>query len=224
MACCGRRTELGDQVDGLDLEAVAGLVPSRWSALAAAAGALIVLARVLGSGDLRQVLGNDGTAIMIGRVLQIGGALAAVVAGLRLGLRRGDREAGRRDTGEAGEAGRTDTGEEGEDARAAGHRDRRACSVPIAALLVLSAIGAELLTAYDDSTGRPIELLVAIAFFGPLYGGPALIIRELARRTGPGWPTMLLLAAAFGLLQPGVIDQSLFSDSYRDVQGWEEGT
>jgi hypothetical protein len=33
---------------------------------------------------------------------------------------------------------------------------------------------------------------------------------------------MLLLSAAAGLLQAGVIDQSLFSDSYGDVKGWEE--
>jgi hypothetical protein len=33
---------------------------------------------------------------------------------------------------------------------------------------------------------------------------------------------MLLLATAFGILQAGVIDQSLFNDSYQDVAGWSE--
>lgn len=32
----------------------------------------------------------------------------------------------------------------------------------------------------------------------------------------------LLLSAAAGLLQAGVIDEALFSDSYGDVRGWEE--
>ena len=92
----------------------------------------------------------------------------------------------------------------------------------IGALLGLSAIGAELLAAYNDTTGRPGALLFNAAFFALLYGCPALLIRELARRTARGWPTMLLLAAAAGLLQAGVIDQSLFTDSYGEVQGWEQ--
>ena len=55
-----------------------------------------------------------------------------------------------------------------------------------------------------------------------LYGCPALLIRELARRTGRGWPAILLLSAAAGLLQAGVIDQSLFAERYDEVRGWEE--
>ena len=65
-------------------------------------------------------------------------------------------------------------------------------------------------------------LLFSVAFFAMLYGCPALLIREIAWRTGRGWPAILLLSAAAGLLQAGVIDQSLFSDSYGDVRGWEE--
>jgi hypothetical protein len=47
-----------------------------------------------------------------------------------------------------------------------------------------------------------------------MYGGGALLIREVARRAGRGWPTMLLLAVAYGVLQPGLLDQSLFNPSY----------
>jgi hypothetical protein len=99
---------------------------------------------------------------------------------------------------------------------------RRDRFVAIGSLVVLSAIGAELLAAYNDTTGRPAELLFNVAFFAMLYGCPALLIREFARRTARGWPTLLLLSAAAGLLEAGVIDQSLFSDSYGDVDGWEE--
>ncbi|MRK01216.1 hypothetical protein GEV27_06740 [Aeromicrobium sp. S22] len=58
------------------------------------------------------------------------------------------------------------------------------------------------------------EVLLVIAFLGPMYGGAALLIRELARRTGRGWPTVLLLAVAFGVFQAGVVDQSLFNPAY----------
>lgn len=98
-------------------------------------------------------------------------------------------------------------------------RDR---AIAIGSLLVLSPIGAELLAAYDDSTGRPGELLFSIAFFALLYGCPALLFRELVRRTGRGWPAMLMLSMAAGLLQAGVIDQSLFTDNYGEVKGWEK--
>ena len=84
-------------------------------------------------------------------------------------------------------------------------RERRARGGQIVGLLLLSAIGAELLAAYDDITGRPAEVLSAAVVFGALYGAPALLIRELARRMGWGWPSVIMLAFALGILQPGVI-------------------
>ena len=59
-------------------------------------------------------------------------------------------------------------------------------------------------------------------FFAALYGCPALLIREISRRAGRGWWTIVLLAAAFGLFEAGVVDQALFADSYGEVKGWEE--
>jgi hypothetical protein len=101
-------------------------------------------------------------------------------------------------------------------------RERRARVGQVAGLLVLSAIGAELLAAYDDTTGRPGELLFVVVFFAALYGAPALLIRELARRMGWGWPSIIMLAIALGILQPGVIDQALFSSDYRDIETWDQ--
>lgn len=60
----------------------------------------------------------------------------------------------------------------------------------------------------------PTDMLTIVLFLGPLYGGAALLIREWARRTGRGWASILLLGAAFGLLQCGLVDQSLFNPSY----------
>ncbi|MDA0632128.1 hypothetical protein OUY22_01770 [Nonomuraea sp. MCN248] len=89
-----------------------------------------------------------------------------------------------------------------------------------AALLLLAPVSAEYVTGYDTSTGDPLALVAGLVIFAPLYGAPALLIREAARRRGVGWPGMLALAAAFGIVQAGMIDQSLFSDSYRDIEGW----
>jgi len=41
-----------------------------------------------------------------------------------------------------------------------------------------------------------------------------LLVRELGRRSGGGWPTMVLLAAAYALIEEGPVDQLLWNDSY----------
>jgi hypothetical protein len=92
---------------------------------------------------------------------------------------------------------------------------------PVLALFFFAPISAEYLLGYDSLIGRPAELLVGLLIFGPLYGAPAVLIREAARRTGRGWPTILLLSFAAGLVQAGLIDQSLFNPSYRDIPYWD---
>jgi hypothetical protein len=94
--------------------------------------------------------------------------------------------------------------------------------VPAFGLLLLAPVCAEYLYGYDDSTGNLAALAGGLLLFGPLYGGAALIIREVARRTGRGWPTMLLLGLGFGVLQAGLIDHSMFNPSYRDIDYWPE--
>jgi hypothetical protein len=91
----------------------------------------------------------------------------------------------------------------------------------VVVLLLLAPVCAEYLSAYDDSTGHPAALIGNLVVFVPLYGGPALLVRELARRSGLGWVGILLLGTAFGLVQAGLVDQSLFSVDYRDLAGWE---
>jgi hypothetical protein len=56
-----------------------------------------------------------------------------------------------------------------------------------------------------------IAQITALPTLALLYGGGAILIRELARRTGRGWPTMIGLGLAYGLLEAGLIDQSLFN-------------
>ena len=57
----------------------------------------------------------------------------------------------------------------------------------------------------------PLTMLAALIMMAPLYGGGALLIRELARRAGRGWPTMLLLGAAYTLIEEGFTGQTLFN-------------
>ncbi|THV23597.1 hypothetical protein [Glycomyces paridis] len=88
-------------------------------------------------------------------------------------------------------------------------------------LAVLAPVAAEYLTAYDSSTGNPLALAGGLLILAPLYGAPAVLIREAARRAGLGWGGVLALAAAFGIVQAGIWDQSLFSTGYRDIDYWE---
>lgn len=61
------------------------------------------------------------------------------------------------------------------------------------------------------SLGQQVsELLLFTAF----YGSAAVGIREVARRTGRGWPTILLLALAFGVVEEGIVDETLFNPHY----------
>ncbi|NUU16714.1 hypothetical protein HP550_05560 [Cellulomonas humilata] len=90
-------------------------------------------------------------------------------------------------------------------------------------LLVVSPVCAEYLQAYDPaSTGDAAALLGGLLVLAPLYGAPALLIRETAVRARLHWTGILALAGAFGVLQAGVIDQSLFATSYLGYDDWDE--
>jgi hypothetical protein len=77
---------------------------------------------------------------------------------------------------------------------------------PVAALLVLAPWVGEYLLG-----NLTIGMLIALPLLVPLYGGGALLVRELSRRSGRGWPTILLLATAYGVIEAGLVDQSLFN-------------
>lgn len=49
-----------------------------------------------------------------------------------------------------------------------------------------------------------------------------MIIREIARRTGRGWPTMILLAFAFAVFQAGLVDNSLFMTESGNIEWWND--
>ncbi|MGC4818908.1 hypothetical protein [Micromonospora sp. DT63] len=82
--------------------------------------------------------------------------------------------------------------------------------VPVVALLLLAPWAAEC-----SWGGFAIDgFLPVVIGLAPMYGGAAILIRETARHLGAGWPAIVLLAAAFGVLQAGLVDQSLFNPGY----------
>ncbi|MBQ1027780.1 hypothetical protein [Micromonospora sp. C95] len=82
--------------------------------------------------------------------------------------------------------------------------------VPVVALLFLAPWAAE--CSWGGFAGT--DMLGVVVVLAPMYGGAAVLIREAARRTGGGWPMIVLLAAGFGVLQAGLVDQSLFNPDY----------
>lgn len=88
-------------------------------------------------------------------------------------------------------------------------------TAPVLMLALLSPFVAEFLLA-DQYLLGPVSLaqLGMFLFLLPLYGFGAVLIRELARRTGRGWPTIVLLGLAFGVIEEGLLTQSLFNPGY----------
>ncbi|HEY1529389.1 MAG TPA: hypothetical protein VGF80_01085 [Galbitalea sp.] len=84
-------------------------------------------------------------------------------------------------------------------------------------LAFLSALTAEFLLGDQWLSGGRINAttqIIELVLYAAFYGSAAVLIRELARRTGHGWPSILLLALAFGLLEEGIVDESLFNPHF----------
>jgi hypothetical protein len=60
----------------------------------------------------------------------------------------------------------------------------------------------------------PIVMLPAVLALAPMYGGGALLIRELVRRRGLGWANIVILGLAYAVLEEGLTTQSLFNPNY----------
>lgn len=60
----------------------------------------------------------------------------------------------------------------------------------------------------------PIKMLGALVILAPMYGGGALLIREVVRRTGRGWPSIFVLAFAYAVFEEAFTTQTLFNPNY----------
>jgi hypothetical protein len=78
--------------------------------------------------------------------------------------------------------------------------------VPVFVLFILAPLVAEVLFG-----ATPISRLGGLVVVTPLYGGGAVLIRELARRRGQGWGRIALLGAAYAIVEEGLALQSLFN-------------
>lgn len=63
----------------------------------------------------------------------------------------------------------------------------------------------------------PIKWIGLVLVLAPLYGGGALLIREVARRNGRGWPTILVLAFAYAVFEEAFTTQTLFNPNYLNL-------
>lgn len=80
---------------------------------------------------------------------------------------------------------------------------------PALVLIFLAPFVGELLLG-----NTPLRLLPSYFLLIPMYGFGALFIRELSRRTGRGWPTILILGVAYGVVEEGLGDMSLFNPNF----------
>jgi len=81
--------------------------------------------------------------------------------------------------------------------------------IPAIGLFFLAPFVAEFLLG-----DMPVTALVAVLMLAPMYGGGAVLIREVCRRRGWGWPGIALLAVGYGLVEEGLATQSLFNPHY----------
>jgi hypothetical protein len=85
--------------------------------------------------------------------------------------------------------------------------------VPAVSLFFVAPLVAEFLLG-----NLSLKLLPALIVLAPMYGGGALLIRELTRSAKRGWPSILLLGAAYTLIEEGFVTQSLFNPDYLRMQ------
>jgi hypothetical protein len=80
---------------------------------------------------------------------------------------------------------------------------------PVFCLFVITPLIAEYLLG-----NVPMNWIVLLPFLMLLYGAGAALVRELARRSGRGWPTMVTLALAYAVIEESFATQSWFNPDF----------
>jgi hypothetical protein len=86
---------------------------------------------------------------------------------------------------------------------------------PAWVLFFLSPAIAELLS--GSAPPREFFNPVGFSIIAALYGSGAVIARELTVRWGKGWPALLCLGAAYGILEEGLAVKSFFDPNWMDL-------
>lgn len=84
--------------------------------------------------------------------------------------------------------------------------------LPVLSLFLLSPLVAEILFG-----ATPLSRLYTIVLARPLYGGGAVLVRELARRRDAGWARVALLGAAYAVVEEGLALESMFNPDLFDA-------
>ncbi|MEV0390693.1 hypothetical protein [Nonomuraea sp. NPDC050643] len=66
----------------------------------------------------------------------------------------------------------------------------------------------------------PLSQIWLMLLWIPIYGAGTVLIRELVRRRRGGWPSILLLGLAYGIVEEGLVLQALSSPTMYGVAGW----
>ncbi|MFC4010029.1 hypothetical protein ACFOY2_22570 [Nonomuraea purpurea] len=66
----------------------------------------------------------------------------------------------------------------------------------------------------------PLRQAWLLLLWMPIYGAGTVLIRELVRRAGRGWAAILLLGAAYGIVEEGLALQALTSPTIYGVADW----
>lgn len=77
-------------------------------------------------------------------------------------------------------------------------------------LFLLAPYVGEFVLGNQPITAFPLTLIL----LAPMYGGGALLIRETVRRSRGGWPAIMTLAAAYALVEEGLVDQMITDPAY----------
>lgn len=87
-------------------------------------------------------------------------------------------------------------------------RPRRGPALAVLLFFVSPTVGEFLLG------NLPVTMLWLLLILAPLYGGGAVLIREVCRRFSLGWPGILLLSLAYAIIEEAFTTQSLFNPHY----------
>ena len=88
----------------------------------------------------------------------------------------------------------------------------------VAALFVAAPLVAEFV-----SGNLPIIYVWLLVIYAPLYGGAAVLIRELGRRSARPWPVIATFGLAYGVVEESFVSFSLFNPEYADLALLEFG-